>query len=124
MGPQVIWIFAGGTTHDDTGPTTGRCPCDGGENSIVGENYFCEAVIDDPNPASGTTFDDVFFGKDILWDESGCTSSGDCCSRFTGPYFIRHLDSPTSDDIDIFICNNDGVDVENFAIELIEIYVK
>ena len=124
--PTIIWALVAGTTNDDSDSAMGRCPCDGvGTDPSppeVGDNYFCESVIDNPDP--GTTFDNVFFSKDILWDEIGCTSSDDCCSRFTGPYFIRQLDSPTTDDIDISICNDEGRDFENFAVELIEIYVK
>ena len=123
-GSSFIWRFVAGATNDDTGSAMSRCPCDDGDPAPpeVGDNYFCESVIDNPDP--GTTFDNVFFSKDILWDKIGCTSSDDCCSRFTGPYFIRQLDSPTSSDIGITICSNDGPHVENFAIELIEIYVK
>ena len=59
-----------------------------------------------------------------FWDEAGCSSSGDCCSRFDSPYFIRHLPDITDQDpLGVTICNFQ-FDDNNFAIELIELYVK
>ena len=80
---------------------------------------FCESLIKDDTP--GDKYDNHFFSNNVLWDDVGCSSSGDCCSRFVGPYFIRHLESTVANPIGVHICINDQ---SNFAIELIEIYVQ
>ena len=116
-----IWRFTAGITQSQVDPSliTQRCPCDGVDPFPMGfEYYFCESLIEEDNP--GTKYDNHFFHNEVLWDKAGCSSSGDCCSRFDSPYFIRHLPDITDrDPLVVTICNfqlNDN----NFAIELIE----
>ena len=119
-----LWTFTAGLTQSqvDFSLTSQRCPCDGGY-PLSNEYYFCESLIEEDNP--GTKYDNHFFHNEVLWDEAGCSSSGDCCSRFDSPYFIRHLPkhllSIMNIPIEVQICN---FGTNNFAIELIELYVK
>ena len=128
FGPQLsfirvnsgLWTFTVGFTQSqvDSSDSALRCPCDGGPD--IGEHYFCESLIEEDNP--GTKYNNHFFHNEVLWDEAGCSSSGDCCSRFDSPYFIRHLPNIVNTPIHVIICNFAFRD--NFAIELIEFYVK
>ena len=68
-------------------------------------------------------FDSTFFFRECLWDGEGCADTSTCCSRIDHPYFIKELASSTSDDIDLSVCNTDLSMEEDFAIELIELYV-
>ena len=121
-----LWSFIAGVTKSQVNSSfqfvTLRCPCDGGY-PLSNEYYFCESLIEEDNP--GTKYDNHFFHNEVLWDEAGCSSSGDCCSRFDSPYFIRHLPkhllSIMNIPIEVQICN---FGTNNFAIELIELYVK
>ena len=120
----VLWRFIAGITQSqaDTSLTSQRCPCDGGD-PFPNEHYFCESLIEEDNP--GTKYDNHFFHNEVLWDKAGCSSSGDCCSRFDSPYFIRHLPDIMNTSIHVEICNNVLMAVkDNFAVELIELYVK
>ena len=116
-----IWTFTVGITQSQVDPslTSQCCPCDGGD-PLLDEYYFCESLIEEDNP--GTKYDNHFFHNEVLWDEAGCSSSGDCCSRFDSPYFIRHLPNTVNTPLGVTICNFKLDD--NFAIELIELYVK
>ena len=119
----LVWAFTTGVTQSQVNPFlfTERCPCDGGD-SFPTEFYFCESLIEEDTP--GSKYENHFFHNEVLWDEAGCSSSGDCCSRFNGPYFVRHLPDITNTPIQVEICNFESMLPANFAIELIEIYVK
>ena len=117
VNPFILWTFTAGATQSQADPSLAfqRCPCDGGPS--LGEHYFCESLIEEDNP--GTKYDNHFFHNEVLWDEAGCSSSGDCCSRFDSPYFIRQLPNIMNTPIQVGICG-----ANSFAIELIEMYVK
>ena len=66
--------------------------------SSVGHDYFCGVA----NP---------------MW----CTGSDECC---TTPYFLKTLPQPTTDDIEMRVCRNEGRSNEDIAIETVEIYVQ
>ena len=120
-----IWSFKAGITQSqaDTSLNNERCPCDGGAPFFgeISEIHFCESLIKDDTP--GNKYEKHFFSSNVLWDNVGCSSSGDCCSRFVGPYFIRHLESTSTDPIIVLLCSNNKT-FENYAIELIEIYIQ
>ena len=123
-----IWSFAAGATQSTADATImdSRCPCDAGSSSptFVGEDYFCESAIEEDISGDMTQFDGTFFFRNCLWDGDGCADSSTCCSRIDHPYFIKDLATPTSEDIDLRVCNSDDAMAEDFAIELIELYVQ
>ena len=78
---------------------------------FVSEDHFCEVGADNP-----------------LWDGQGCASSSSCCEFNSPPWFCKHLNQTTTDDIDIRIMssakNDYYLEDEDVPINLIEIYVQ
>ena len=122
---QHIWTFATGV--DESGGVSGdgtpaTCPCVTGSTtgnqvpSFVGQNYFCESGI--------TRFTGGGFHPDgdPLWDGQGCGPTSSCCTFNSPPWFNVQLPSPTTDDIEVRICDNVGS--EDSPIQLLELYVK
>ena len=66
----------------------------------------------------------TFHSDDPLWDGDGCTANSTCCSFNNPPYFIKSLDNPTTDDIELRMCNYHSLGYSNIAVEFVEIYVK
>ena len=130
---QHIWTFANGL--DEQGiyrPHNHQyyvsiCPCVIGSTdgsyipSFVGQNYFCESGIAQWN---GTESSGVLWPNgDPLWDGQGCGPTSSCCAFNSPPWFSVTLPSPTSDDIEVRICSDEGVG-SGSPIQLIELYVK
>ena len=115
---QHIWTFAAGTHEEDNDDEA--CPCDTTYNinipPFVSGDYFCESGVQ-----SGST--SGFHPDDPLWDGDGCTASSTCCSFNSPPYFTKQLPSPTTDDVEVRICNYEGSS-EDVPIEFIELYVQ
>ena len=105
-----IWSFAAAAV-----PPYSRCPCDNSDRayaelpiSEVGENYFCNSI---------------YLG-DRLWSGSDCNTASSCCSFHNPPYFSVQLPTPTTDQIELRICqDNDQMD-EQVVVLFAEIYVQ
>ena len=95
------------------------CPCDASVNIMVppfvGEDYFCESGVNEGYPGYNTLYLD-----DPLWDGENCGSNSTCYTFNSPPYFVKHLPTPTSDDIEARICVSGG----NIAVEEVELYVR
>ena len=99
------------------------CPCVTGSTngnnipSFVGQNYFCE---------SGLTWRDgssiLFSNGDPLWDGQGCSPTSSCCTFNSPPWFNVTFPFPTTDYIEVRICDNTVSD--ETPIQLVELYVK
>ena len=122
---QHIWTFATGVDETDGvsgGGTPATCSCVNGSTtgnqvpSFVGQNYFCESGV--------TQFTGGGFHSngDPLWDGQGCGPTSSCCTFNSPPWFNVQLPSPTTDDIEVRICDNVGS--EDSPIQLLELYVK
>ncbi len=114
-----IWTFAAGYTEiDSSREAFAKCPClNAGATPpplFVGSDYFCE---------SGRPNDLIFFTDDALWDGQNCTT-GNCCAFNNPPYFTKTLPTPTSDDIELRICNQDGPSGADSPIDQVELYVQ
>ena len=114
---QHIWTFAAG--RSETGYTVAdACPCDATINiaipPFVGGDYFCESGVNSGGIGN-------FNPDDPLWDGQNCTATSTCCSFNSPPYFTKQLSSPTTDDIEVRICDFDG---QTAPIEFIELYVQ
>ena len=123
---QHIWSFAGGLDEESSVHSASSCGCVTGstnENhipSFVGQNYFCESGI---TQWDTRTF--VFWPNgDPLWDGQGCGPTSSCCTFNSPPWFNVQLSSPTTDDIEVRICGDQGSGNEDTPIQLIELYVK
>jgi len=91
-----LWTFAGGL-FENSQATYLRytCPCVSGRAAptFVGNDYFCESA----NP-SITTWADILYASDPLWDGQGC-GSPPCCDLtsppgVTAPWFCKQLPRP------------------------------
>ena len=118
-----IWTFAAGV--DEVGPINDRCPCSANPDnsaivpSYVAANYFCESGVPYPDVSSF-----VFYPDDPLWDGDGCGPNSDCCSFNSPPWFTVELPTPTTDDIEVRNCADQGTNDEDVGIELIEFYIR
>ena len=112
---QHIWTFAA------AGNMNRICdPChDKSRPDSVGNDFFC----DTGNPASSSR-NNNFYSANPLWDGVGCTAGNKCCLTDNPPYFNKTLPLPTTDDIEMRVCRNEGRDNEDIAIETVEIYVQ
>ena len=120
---QHIWSFSAG--FDESSNSGLACPCVTGSTSgnripsFVGQNYFCETGITQWNNRY------IFYPNgDPLWDGQGCGSNSTCCTFNSPPWFNVQLSSPTTDDIEVRICGDEGIGNEDTPIQLIELYVK
>ena len=121
---QHIWSFANGLDEVLSVPQY-TCPCVPGSTagnlipSFVGQNYFCETGIN-------YRFTNGLFypNGDPLWDGQGCGPTSNCCTFNSPPWFNVTLPSPSTDDIEVRICGNQGIGNEDSPIQLIELYVK
>ena len=121
---QHIWSFVGGL--DEMSPFY-ACPCINGSitrnriPSFVGQNYFCESGL--------TRYSDringpLFSNGDPLWNGQGRGPTSSCCTFNSPPWFNVQLSSPTTDDIEVRICGDEGIANEDTPIQLMELYVK
>ena len=124
---QHIWTFSTGL--DEGIRTSSTCFCVVGSSdsfsipSFVGQNYFCETGLTLWNNTGGLG---VFWPDgDPLWDGQGCGSASiTCCTFNSPPWFNAQLPSPTTDDIEVRICGDQGIGSEDSPIQLMELYVK
>ena len=119
-----IWTFAAGV-DEQTAYSNSHCPCVTGSTSqnyipsFVGQNYFCETGLTRWNGRDG-----VFWPNgDPLWDGQGCGPTSSCCTFNSPPWFKVRLPSPSTDNIEVRICDTDGNN-EDSPIQLVELYVK
>ena len=119
-----IWTFAAGNSEGTVVNLTTNCPCanpaanTAPPPNFVGDNYFCESG----NPRE-TAVSGIPFAGDPLWDGEQC--EGECCSNGKSPpWFSVTLPNPTSDDIEVRICGDEGISNEDTPIQLVEIYIQ
>ena len=117
---QHIWTFAAALDRNDNVmgvPSSHDCPCRFDVNPFdpppfVGEDYFCDAGNEEfMNGETGLQ-------ADPLWDGTNCL----CCDN--PPWFYKQLPQPTTDDIEMRVCRNEGGTNENIGIQEIEIYIQ
>ena len=117
-----IWTFAAGLLENGITDVNNRhrCPCDSGQQppDFVGQNYFCETGDHDPVHNQSK-----FYKDDPLWDGENCYQST-CCSFHNPPWFSVMLPKPTTDDIEVRICGDQGTGDEDSPIAKLEIYVQ
>ena len=124
---QHIWTFAAPpreTSANINADAFFRCPCTNTGSawpyqvpSYIENNYFCDTG--NPGP-------DVFnqlYGDDPLWDGAGCGPNNSCCQFNTPPWFCTTLAQATTDDIELRICNDQGLNDEDVLVSLLDIHV-
>ncbi|XP_064406700.1 uncharacterized protein LOC135351584 [Halichondria panicea] len=120
---QHIWTFA--TAHDETISNELVCPCTrsnrpytGVVPPFIGQDYFCET-----GSRQGATTS-TFYPDDPVWDGQGCGDTSTCCMFNNPPWFCKQLPQPTTDDIELRICADEGRNNEDVLIKLAEIYIR
>ena len=122
---QHIWTFAAGV-DEQASYAPEICPCvtgsTGGSHvpSFVGQNYFCETGLTRWPGTYGVLYPD----GDPLWDGQGCGPTSSCCTFNSPPWFNIQLSSPTTDDIEVRICGNEGIHIDDSPIQFMEMFVK
>ncbi len=115
-----IWSFVAALDEVQTHTTT-VCPCFNISStpspSFVGEDYFCDT-------GSSDSFQSILYSDDPLWDGDGCGGTNMCCSFNNPPWFYKRLPQTTTDDIEVRVCRDEESNMEDVAVELIEIYVQ
>ena len=129
-----IWTFAGAADETTNNPTY-KCPCINRNlspslmhiPSFIGNDYFCDTSLSN---AYGS-YTKGFYPNDPLWDGQGCGANNVCCSvsnlcNNSPPWFIKHLSSFTTDNIEMRVCrpNTDGGVDGSTPIEIVELYVQ
>ena len=124
---QHIWTFAAGVDEQTAYSHCCTCPCVNGSRggsfipSFVGQNYFCESGLTQFNGTFGAV---LWPNGDPLWDGQGCGPTSSCCTFNSPPWFNTQIPSPTTDDIEIRICDNEGFQNDDIPIQLVELYAK
>ena len=124
---QHICSFVGGLDEGLYNNLAAVCFCVTGSTSgtripsFVGQNYFFEAGI---TQYSHETYGTFYPSGDPLWDGWGCGLTSSCCTFNSPPWFNVQLSSPTTDDIEVRICGDEGIGGEDTPVQLIELYVK
>ncbi len=118
---QHIWTFV--AALDEVTPyTTTVCPCfnipgNVFSPSFVEDDYFCDT-------GSSGHYKHIFYSDDPLWDGEGCEGTNMCCSFNNPPWFYKSLSQATIDDIEVRVCRDEESNMEDVAVELIEIYIQ
>ena len=120
-----IWTYAVGVSGVKFFDHSGNCPCTNPAATtnvlpphFIGDSYFCESG----NQENSVEVSD-FFEDDPVWDGEQC--EGECCSNGKSPpWFSVTLPNPTSDDIEVRICGDEGTHNEDTPIQLLEIYIQ
>ena len=123
---QHIWTFAAGAWENGRAHAERQCPCDTESIMIppfIEEDYFCESGYLYSGYYDETLWS-IFYSNDTLWDGRDCHYSSTCCSLHNPPYFVKHLNQNTTDDLELRMCLNDRLLNDNIAVEVVEIYVK
>jgi predicted nucleic acid-binding Zn-ribbon protein len=118
-----IWTFAVGLSEGRTQYIREKCPCDGGTSPVpgfVGSDYFCESGLNGP----WVDGQYIFYPEDQLWDGEDCLASSTCCSFNGPPYFIKEMETATTDDIEARLCGRYQQAQSDIAVEFLELYVQ
>ena len=106
-----LWTYAAGV---------GYCPCAGDRRgqppSFVQDHYYCEAG--NVGGSQGR-----WYTADPLWDGEGCPTGNTCCDPPNLPWFNRVIDTPSTADIEMRLCQDQIAADEDFAVEQFELYV-
>ena len=117
---QHIWTFA--SAYSECYSSGDACPCTrtdqpytGAVPPFIGEDYFCDTAVTQYNSY-------VVYADDPLWDGQGCGQNSTCCSFNRPPWFCKQLPQPTTDDLELRVCDHTQWGKAPF--DQIEIYLQ
>ena len=122
-GTKHIWSYAAGVSYLYSPCPVCSCPCNNGSTAqvppYVGSDYYCETGYNAPGiPAN------IFYPNDPLWDGQQCDGvEAPCCTHPNMPWFNKTLSETTTEDIQLRLCNNQGIADEETLLQLISLYV-
>ena len=122
---EHIWSLAGAVSESYTSNANLICPCTNtaisspDPPSFVGNDFFCETGID-YTFTTGLFYED----SDPLWDGEGCGSTSTCCDFNNPPWFCKQLPQPTTEDIEVRVCQAEATSAEDTPFEHIELYIR
>ena len=122
-----IWSFAVSQTEGGEGADSEySCPCartdvptNGVVPPFVGDNYFCEAGLENVWATNG-----VLYIDDPLWDGENCPQNSSCCQLNNPPWFCRDLGKEFRNDFEVRLCGDEDRGNEDIGLEIIELYVQ
>ena len=119
-----IWTYANGLNIK---PAYGqsRCPCNSGSGfappPFVGSDDYCETGDDDDICCDLS----AFYSDDPLWDGQQCPGEeAPCCTHPNMPWFNKTLSETTTEDIELRVCGNVGINDEDTPLEVIELFIR
>ena len=120
-----IWTFAAALDKEASVLGPFYCPCIDTSHfnappAFVEEDYFCDSGQQEHMESQSP----LLYSADPLWDGAGCGSVNTCCTFNTPPWFYKQLPDPTTDDIEMRVCRDEGNGSEDIAIQVVEIYVQ
>ena len=117
---QHIYTFANARGESYTSEV---CPCIQGGTDVVpqfvGSDYFCDSAVGMLGADEG-----VFYSYDPLWDGQRCGSTSTCCEFNNPPWFCKQLPQPTTDDIEMRICENNVPSRDESPFEVVELFTS
>ena len=120
-----IWTYANGVNIVHSDGTLFNCPCNNGNPRMpppfVGSDYYCETGDNDKTCCSFSTL----YSNDPLWDGQQCPGEeAPCCTHPNMPWFNKTLSETTTEDIELRVCEDQGIDTEDTPLEVIELFVR
>ncbi len=119
-----VWTYAAGLMELEYGQYyQDQCPCSSVPGtqppSFVGSDYYCESGL------YQWPWNQILYASDTLWDGQKCYGyEGPCCSHPNLPWFCKELPEPTTDDLEVRLCLDQGKSDEDVPIELVELYIR
>jgi len=118
-----IWTFSATYVDGNSQFKAMICPCSNTNATwprsipeYVGPDYYCDSAAESKN---GFTEEE----NDPLWDGRGCGAVSSCCEFNNPPYFCKHLNYTTNDDIELRLFTSyNGYYIPTLS--LIELYIK
>ena len=121
---QHVWTFV--VADNDVQSTSGNCPCSNpnitwphSTPSFFGNDYFCDTGRHKSSFSSR-----AFYIDDPLWDGEGCAPTSSCCAFNSPPWFCKPLPQPTTDNLEIRLCNYFQSVYADKIVTLINIYIQ
>ena len=117
-----IWTYAGGYQEQLNAHAKHNCPCAKAPGlsppSYVGENFYCESATQYTPPTPQR-----WYTNNTLWDNEDCYPGSNCCNTPRAPWFVRALNTPSTDDVEIRWCTGSGLKWDRVGTEQVEVYV-
>ena len=118
-----LWTYAAGFSESPSLNNPANCPCsdDHGNQppTFVQDHYYCESG----NAGQSNTLRDQWYTDDPLWDGEGCPTGNTCCDPPNLPWFNRAIDTPSTADIELRLCQDEILSNEDVGLEQFELYV-